>query len=173
MVKRIAAEAAFPRFWVAFIGLTVATLVASVGFAASPTTAGSLGVGLGSGTWANGLSARYNLTAGTAVQANAGNYAAYGKAKSLGFALSADYIAYRHTLKRAGPVDIGYNLGVGVGLGAFSNATLVRAAGVAGLEFNLNKFPLDVVLEFRPNVQIVPTVDLHLVYLTGHIRYYL
>ena len=162
------------------LALRVAVLVVGIAFAsvpgtaaaAGPNEAGSFGIGLGSGTWTSGLSARYNLTKGTAIQGNLGSYGRYD-VSTVGFALSADYLAYRDTLKKTGPVTIGYNLGVGVGLGAFSNVTWIRAAGVAGLEFNFNKFPLDIVLEFRPNISVVPNVGLSLVHLTGQVRYYL
>jgi hypothetical protein len=155
------------------LALVAAVLFAMPASASSPMAAGALGLGLGSGTWASPLSARYNLTKTTAVQANVGSYGAYGTTSTLGLALSADYIAMRNVAKRTSVVTIGWNLGVGAGLGAFSNVTHVRIAGVAGLEFNFNNLPVDIVLEFRPNAAILPIVDLHIVLLTGHVRYYL
>ena len=158
---------------VATLGFAAMVLFAMPAAAGSPMDAGSIGFGIGSGTWAGPLSARYNLTKTTAVQTNVGSYGAYGVASTLGLALSADYIVLRQVLKRTGPVTIGWNLGVGAGAGAFSNVTFIRVAGVAGLEFNFNSFPVDIVLEFRPNAAVVPSIDLHIVHLTGHVRYYL
>ncbi len=151
----------------------IVLLWASAALAGSPTKAGSFGLGLGSGTWTNGLSMRYNSTRTTAVQGNVGSYGVYGMTETLGFAASADYIGHRQKIKRTGPMTICWNIGVGVGLGAFSNVTHVRAAGVLGMEFNFNKFPLDIVLELRPSAAILPRFSMHLMHLTGHMRYYL
>ncbi len=146
--------------------------LASTFAAGSPDKAGSFGVGLGTGTGASGLSAKYNLTDGTSIQANVGtwgsDYTTYG-----GLALSADYLLMEGKLAGGAAVQVNWNLGVGLGAAFWADTMYLAGAGVAGLEFNLRKFPIDVVLEARPIFSISPSSGFGRVAVTGHLRYWL
>ena len=70
-------------------------------------------------------------------------------------------------------VDLGWNLGVGAGLGLADGGGFgLAASGVLGLELNFVPIPLDLVLEYRPELGIVPDVDIDVVGFSGHIRWY-
>ena len=44
--------------------------------------------------------------------------------------------------------------------------------GVAGLEFNFNPVPIDLVIEYRPGIHIIPNVDPDLIGFGAHVRVY-
>jgi hypothetical protein len=60
---------------------------------------------------------------------------------------------------------------VGATLGV-SNPTWLGASGVAGLEFDFQPVPIDLTLEYRPGVSILPGVGADLVNFSGHVRYH-
>ncbi len=71
---------------------------------------------------------------------------------------------------------VGYGLaaiGPGVGIAVADNYFGAAVSGALGLEFNFNVIPIDLVLEWRPPLAIVPGVHFHPVGFTGHIRIYL
>ncbi|MFT4978600.1 MAG: hypothetical protein ACI8S6_004510 [Myxococcota bacterium] len=70
------------------------------------------------------------------------------------------------------PVNIAWNLGVGGALSLGDSSIGIGIAGIAGLEFNVNPVPIDVVVEYRPGLYVIPDVGLDLVNFTGHVRWY-
>jgi hypothetical protein len=153
--------------------------------AASPADAanrvrvtGMTGVGVGSGTLANGLSFKQFLEGSRAVQANLGSlglgrfgdrFGGYG-----GIALSADYLLPFGYLVRSGFIDVAWNAGAGVGLGVSTSKERaeVAASGVLGLELLLVPAPVDLVIEYRPVVGVIPGFGIDVLDFTAHLRVY-
>lgn len=133
---------------------------------ASHRTAGSTGVGLGVGTVGGGVSVKHFLADSHAVQGVVG----------LGndtLRVSADYLLEQNTFATTDVVDLAWNIGAGVGVGIGDGGNLgLGVSGVAGLEFAFVPVPLDLVLEYRPTIAVVPDVDLELVEFTGHLRWF-
>jgi len=146
-------------------------------------SAGNIGVGIGTGTFASGLSLKYFPDSAFAVQGNIGLWRSrwwgknnrdyyYGGGDSL--AVSIDALFEQGVFAGKGDIDLARNFGLGGGLGlSYYNYSIgAAAAGILGLEILINVIPIDIVLEFRPTILIVPTVHFDLVDFTGHIRYY-
>lgn len=129
---------------------------------------GNFGFGLGGGTRASGLSFKYFMGDASAIQANVGY--TYGHR---GLGVSADYIIELPEFFTNEILNIGAGIGPGVGLSLGDNYFGASVSGALGLEFNFNVIPIDLVLEWRPTLAIVPDVDFDPVGFTGHIRLYL
>ena len=132
---------------------------------------GATGIGVGSGTLAQGLSLKHFVTERLAVQGvvgSFGNYNHYG-----GFGISADAV-FAMPILASGDVDLAWNFGGGGGFASFESASITAFTGLVGLEVLVDQIPLDIVLELRP-VALV-NGGLHVLSgftdLTGHIRYY-
>lgn len=161
--------------------LTALALAAPAAHAAPDQirAAGKIGLGLGSGTLANGLSAKWYVTNLHALQFNLGSFGGGGADhrwhRVAGFAFSADYLIEFPDIVTAGRAFVlGWNAGLGLGIGVADGhgELAVAASGVVGLEFRIIPVPIDIVLEFRPGFLIVPDFDFDPVDFTAHIRYY-
>ena len=149
-------------------------------------TTGRFGLGLGSGTIANGLSAKYFMNQSNALQFNLGEFGGGGVDRRwkhfAGFGFGVDYLYEMPTLVRAGNAfELAWNIGAGVGVGIDdqddghghgADHFALAAAFVLGLEFNFIPVPIDLVLEFRPGLLIVPRVDFDAVDFTAQLRFY-
>ncbi|TXD42651.1 hypothetical protein FRC96_03000 [Lujinxingia vulgaris] len=125
-----------------------------------------LGVGIGSATVASGLSLK--LPAGpTAFQLTAGCWGGCD-----GVAASLDLLFNMPAIASADALTLAWNFGGGGALGVGDGGLGVGAAFVAGLEFHFQPVPIDLVLEWRPGLYVVPDVDIHLVNFGGHARWY-
>ncbi len=131
--------------------------------AASP--AGPFGIGVGGGLGVSGLSGKYYMGS-TALQGMVGTYAGDG------LGVGVDYLLEMPNLTSSEPVDIAWNIGAGGSVGTISDTSFVAVSGVAGLEFNFNPVPIDLVLEYRPGVALVPGFAMDLVNFSGHLRFY-
>lgn len=136
------------------------------------------GLGLGSATIANGISMKYFM-GGTALQGVVGVWGGGGWNHRFGhadgLAAAVDYLFEMPSLARAPyfTLDWSFGLGAGFGVETFSNRSPgLAGSGIAGLEFNFTRIPLDVVVEYRPTLSILSDVDLHLVDFTAHVRFY-
>jgi hypothetical protein len=154
---------------------TVATSGATAG---GGRRARGFGLGLGSGTIANGLSAKDYL-GGAALQGVVGLWGGGGFHDRFrhanGLAVSADYLFEMPSLTSSQffTLDWSFGLGAGFGVDDFRGRSPgLAASGVAGLEFNFTRIPLDVVVEYRPTLAILSDVHLHLVDFTAHVRFY-
>ena len=149
----------------------VLTVVAPETSAKDIRRAGATGVGIGSGTFAHGLSGKHFFTDKLALQANIGRFGNYKH--YAGTALSADVI-WAMPLLSKGDVEIGWNLGGGAGFASYEDTSVTAFTGLVGLEVLIKQIPLDVVLEVRPVA--IAGGSLHILSgitdLTGHIRYY-
>ncbi|QED28806.1 hypothetical protein FRD01_16485 [Microvenator marinus] len=148
-------------------------------------SAGTFGIGVGSGTLAYGLSMKYFTTSNFAIQGNIGywrgryfgrcgnnDYCRYYGGNS--FALSADAIFEQATIAGNNDIELAWNFGIGGGLGLseYEDAIGAAVAGILGLEVLINVIPIDLVLEWRPNALVIPGFGLDLVNFTGHLRFY-
>lgn len=145
---------------------------------------GNLGIGFGSGTLAHGLSLKYFADSNFAIQGNIGywrgrywgrckgDYCGYYGGNS--FAVSVDALFEQGTLVGNSDVELAWNFGLGGGLGLseYNDSTGAAVAGILGLELLINVIPIDIVLEYRPNILVVPGFDLDPINFTGHIRFY-
>jgi hypothetical protein len=133
------------------------------------------GIGLGSGTIANGLSLKMMAGPG-AFQAVAGFWGGGGARDRFGrvdgVAGSLDYLFEMPSLARSQyfTVDWAFGFGGGIGVPTFNGKLGAAASGIAGIEFNFTAVPLDLTIEYRPTVAIIPDPGLHLVDFTAHLR---
>ncbi|TNF24292.1 MAG: hypothetical protein EP329_25200 [Deltaproteobacteria bacterium] len=166
------------------LALTLTTALATIAPTAQAApdkirSTGKIGLGLGSGTLANGLSAKWYMGTDHALQFNLGSFGGGGIDhrwhRVAGFAAGVDYLLELPDIVTAGNAFVlGWNAGVGGALGvADGHADLaVAVAGIVGLEFRIIPVPIDIVLEFRPGLLIIPDVDFDAVDFTAHIRFY-
>ena len=116
---------------------------------------GELGVGLGAGTLATGVTAKYFFNSRNALQALVGVYGSllFG---GRGYSGGVDYIREMPTLLRGNAATVNWNFGAGAGVISYSHqrqdATLFSLSGVLGLGVQFRGAPLEVVAEWRPSV---------------------
>ena len=133
-------------------------------------SAGHWGIGLGSSTAGQGVSLKY-FVSDVALQGTVGSWGGYDGVG--GIRVGVDGLYEMPIVASTPVVDLGWNLGVGAGVGLADGGGFgLAASGVLGLELNFVPIPLDVVLEYRPGVGIVPDVDIDVVGFSGHIRWY-
>jgi len=145
---------------------------------------GRFGLGIGSATLSNGLSAKYFLSKQHALQFNLGEFGGGGFdnrwSRFDGIGLGVDYLFEMPDIVRAGQAfDLAWNIGVGAGLGFDDDDgkddhwhTGFAVAFIVGLELNFIPAPFDIVIEWRPGLLLVPDVDFDPVDFTAHIRFY-
>lgn len=162
------------------------TLVGGTALAEPIRTPGRFGLGIGMGTLANGLSAKYFIDKENALQFNLGEFGGRGFDRRWGhwggIGFSADYLFEMPAIARAGNAfELAWNIGAGLGIGFdnddyehkhkhYHDYTAFAASFVLGLEFNFIPAPIDIVIEFRPGLLLVPYVDFDPIDFTAHIR---
>lgn len=131
---------------------------------------GNVGLGVALGVWQNGASVKYFINDRNALEGTLGLYGLGHGYTWLG--LSGDYLVevdsvYDDRLFEVAPCfGGGFQFATGGGDGAFG------VHGTAGIELNLEDFPLDVVLEYRPGFYVMPATQVDLFNLGLHVRYY-
>jgi len=136
---------------------------------------GNFGLGFGGDTYGGGLSGKYWITDGSAIQATVagGGYVSNGDG-NLRMSIIADYLVEMPLLGQGEGIEIGWSVGPGAGLELAANQdTALRLYGVAGLEFDLTVIPLDFVLEYRPVIRMEEDYfELRPINFGGHLRWY-
>jgi len=151
-------------------------------------TPGRFGLGIGAGTLANGLSAKYFIDNSNALQFNLGAFGGRGWDNRWhyfgGFGFSMDYLFEMPTIAKAGQAfELAWNIGAGLGIGyddddyiykkdRYNDYFALAASFVLGLEFDFIAIPIDIVIEFRPGFLLVPYVAFDPVDFTAHLRIY-
>lgn len=130
---------------------------------------GSVGVGLGAGTLASGISGKLFISEALAAQAllGIGGY----KNNAAGLSGGLDLLVEMPAIADTPDIELGWNLGVGGALGV-GNGLFVGAAGVAGIEAALKPVPLDLTLEYRPVLGVVNGLVFDPFHFGGHLRYW-
>jgi hypothetical protein len=152
-----------------------APLLAALGllFAAPAALAGdTVGIGLGSATLSSGVSAKWHAKSGSGLQLVVGPWG-IGPSNfgSSTLALNLDGIRDMPKIGNLGPVDVGWSLGGGAGV-AFASSPTVAASFVAGLNLKLQPVPLELALEYRPVLWILPSIGGELLNASGHLRWW-
>jgi len=160
------------RHAVAVLTLASAALASAPAMAgATHRSAGHTGVGLGGGTTSGGISVKHFLSDTSAVQGVVGGWGGWNNG---GIGLSADYLYEMPALAETADLTVGWNVGPGVGLGLYAPTDSVGLAvnGVLGLELAFGPIPLDLVVEYRPTLSVVPGVGFDFINFTGHLRWF-
>ena len=154
------------------LGCAAAALALTL--ASAPAHAGrTVGVGLGSSTLSSGVSVKWQAKGGGGMQLVAGPfgnglfYGGYGN--SLG--VNLDGLRDMGQIGNLGPISVGWSLGGGGGVGV-GGTLAAAAAGVAGLNFELEPVPLEFSIEYRPTLIIIPTVGVDVLNASGHLRWW-
>ena len=175
--------------WVLAAFAALALLVtSSTAFAGMPIKqGGNFGIGLGVGTTAAPISLKYFLDSNTSLQGNVGwwrggFYGCRGRYRGRDYycggyyrdalGLGGDFLFEGGPLAGNSDITLDWEVGGGVGIGVSEVNFGLAAAFVLGLQVNIHAVPIDIVLEYRPNVYFVPFFDFHFIDFTGHIRYY-
>ena len=115
------------------------------------------GIGIGGGTFSSGLSGKYNMAKGTALQGILGARGAYG------FSLGLDFIVNMPPdLLKNRDVELSWYAGAGGSIWHYSHTAAghdyswntIAVSGVVGLSLMLQKVPLEFSLEWRPSFYI-------------------
>ncbi len=178
------------RNLLASFAFVVSVLFASTAWAGMPIKqGGNFGIGFGVGTTAAPISLKYFLDSTMSIQGNIGWYqgAFYGcgryrrdryrGAYGCGYyrdalGISADFLLEGGPLVGNSDVSLDWEIGGGAGIGLGNVDFALAAAFVAGLQLNIHAVPIDLVVEYRPRIFLVPFVGFDWLGFTGHIRYY-
>lgn len=117
---------------------------------------GNLGLGVSAGVWVNGASVKYFINEANALEGVVGLWG-LGRA-STGFGVSADYLREFPSLLEDSAYEVGWCAGGGPSMAGGGGAFAVGVHATAGIELNLEEFPLDVVLELKPGVLLLNDV---------------
>ncbi|TNE86265.1 MAG: hypothetical protein EP330_21220 [Deltaproteobacteria bacterium] len=149
-------------------------LASSTAAAGEPIrSSGNFGLGIGSGTHSSGLSMKYYAADNHAFQGVVGWWGLGRGADNDGIGASFDYLIEGPALAHGDGLEIGWNIGPGVNTVITDNkGAALGVNGVLGLEFNIDPVPLDVVLEYRPGLRVVPDLEADFVGFGAHIRVY-
>lgn len=140
---------------------------------ASTVRSAKWGVGLGGGTAASGISAKFNLGTGASLQLVAGG-AGYANNDfgSTALGVNLDFLLELPTITTVdGVFDLNWEAGIG-GWAWIGDPFWFGANGVLGLQFNLIPIPLDIVLEYRPALRVIPDIGVEVVDFGAHVRFY-
>ncbi len=136
---------------------------------------GNVGIGLGVG-YASGISAKYMMSQETAIQGTVGTFGAFDDDAD-GIAIGGDFLLEMPAFVTHEAIELAWNIGAGAGLAIFDDDGgdddfAFSVQGVLGLEVNLVPIPLDVVIEFRPELRILEDPDFDIIDFGAHVRYY-
>ena len=120
------------------------------------------GLGLGSGTYANGLTGKLYLGEFAAIQAFVGDLSTYGRFDldctfGCGLAVSADYLfEFADLVPNADSGRLFFGVGLGGYVGSFDDADLLAlgANGVGEFGWHFYEVPVELMIDVRPVVSI-------------------
>lgn len=141
--------------------------------------AGRFGLGLGAGTSTAGLSGKYFLSSAMSLQGVLGAgygdsryYSSAGGGWSSGLGLGVDLLFEMPAFYDEQDLELAWAIGPGLGIWADDDDFAAALSGALGFECNVLAAPIDIVVEYRPRVLLVPDVAFDWFSLSGHIRYY-
>ncbi len=150
-----------------FVGACALSLALTAPAQAKDIRSSSFGIGLGSGTVTNGLSGKFFMGKNALQVTLGGNDFKFGALH-----VGADYLWEMPALANGSVVEVAWNAGLGAGVVIGGDDLFVAVSGVLGLEFNFKPLPIDLVLEYRPSLSVIPKVGFGYDGFTGHIRWY-
>lgn len=158
---------------------TLLLLLSAPALAGAPVrSGGNFGLGLGGGYWLNGLSLKYFAGDNTSLQGVVGAYGwghdgnDYYYYSGSGIGLSGDFLWEMPALTDNEAFELGWSAGLGPSVGIDDDWFALGLHGTLGLEFNFNPVPIDLVLEYKPGIYVVPGVGADFWNFAGHIRIY-
>jgi|GEM_PF-4799381 len=128
--------------------------------------AGNIGVGLGANSFSFGLTGKYFVNDANAFQATVG-----GREDGQ-VLLGVDYLYNFDPLWSDETAALGWYAGFGGSISPGSQQGSLIAAGIVGLDFDIDAAPLDIFVELRPSFLLAPVGDLKLFAAGGGVRYY-
>lgn len=153
--------------------------LSSSSYAGTPIrSAGNFGLGVGGGYWLDGLSLKYFMGDNASLQGVIGGYGwGYKNGNDYyydggGIGISGDYLWEMPALTNNEAFELGWAAGLGPSVSLSDNWFGLGVHGTLGLEFNFNPIPIDLVLEYKPGIYVVPGVGADLWNFGGHIRIY-
>lgn len=151
-----------------------AALLATPAVASAETNAfaqsGRFGLGIGSGWYTNGISAKYFFGERMSLQGVVGGYGGWGLGWG-GLGVGADVLFEMPSLVGNQDVNLNWNVGPGVAAGFGSGFASVAVSGVVGLSLQLKSFPVDFTIEARPTFRLGDWSGFYFGG-GGHIRYF-
>ena len=132
----------------------------------------TVGLGLGSSTLSSGVSAKWRAKGGGGLQLVVGPWSTGLDFDGGGtLALNLDGVRDMPKIGSLGPVDVGWSLGAGGGV-ALLSPPVVAASAFAGINLKLQPAPLELAVELRPRLLVLPTVSGELLNATAHLRWW-
>lgn len=124
------------------------------------------GIGVGSTTMASGLSVKQHA-GGSAFQLTAGCWRGCD-----GVAASLDVLASMPAVASGSELSLAWNFGGGGAVGVGDDEIGVGASLVLGLELSASSIPVELVVEWRPGLSIIPEPSPNIEDVGAHIRLY-
>jgi len=152
--------------------LLLATAASAQTESVTPRTEGVSSIGLGGGTGIYGLSGSHWLSDTASINVVAGPWLTYS---NLGGGVEVDYLSQMPTLSETRNVVLGWHAGGGVAMGiqtGLGAAAGITGAGIAGVNVHFRPTPVELVVEYRPGVQIAPSFRILWYSATTHLRIY-
>lgn len=153
--------------------------LSSTASAGSPVrSGGNFGIGLGGGYWLNGLSLKYFNSDNTSLQGVIGAYGwghdngYYDYYYNDGIGFSGDFLWEMPAITKNEAFELAWNAGLGPSVGINDSWFALGLHGTLGLEFNFNPIPIDLVLEYKPGLYVIPDVGADFWNFAGQIRIY-
>jgi len=129
---------------------------------------GKFGIGIGSGPMTRvGLSFKRYLNEDS-IQATFGCHGWSCR----GIGLSVDYLFELPAIAEGRAVSLDWHAGVGPGIGAFGGDFALAGSGALGLQGNLKPIPLDLAIEWRPTLHVLPDLRFDPIDFAGHVRFW-
>lgn len=132
--------------------------------------AAQFGLGLGGSWWGGGVAGRYNLSDSQFVQGSIGTV---GTPDARGPGLTFDYMLRTKELKNNGDVALSAYFGGGASLGGSDDdGPILGLLPGAGLQVDVLELPIDINIEYRPLVAVLPDPNIGLIGLGVRVHYW-
>ncbi len=173
------------KFWAVVIVVSVLLIAAPVSAQSAEGRPAGFGAGLGFGSFVTGVSLKKH-DGDRALQGviGCGWRWGYGRrghrtrgSQCRGMGVSGDLLLSMPVITDEGSVILAWNVGGGASVGVWDHyyegdRLWLGGQFVAGLEFIFPGVPLDLVLEWRPSLLVIPTGDFWFGQAGFHVRYY-
>ena len=128
---------------------------------------GNIGVGLGAGPAGSGISGKGFMNEKNALQGLVGI-----RDGGTALLISPDYLYNFDTIMQDDDVTFGWYGGFGGSLSLGSPDFSLGASAILGVDFCIDRGPIDIYAEFRPMLILAPTPDMWFTSFAGGARYF-